>query len=121
MRLAAVNLAAQEAGLFPGQTLADARALEPGITVDNADPAGDLAALAAFATWCGRYTPWTAVDGLESGGAGGLWLDITGCAHLFAAAKDEQGEQGEAALLDDLVRRFAAAGYAARAGRKSVV
>jgi protein ImuB len=111
LRLAAVNLAAQEAGLFPGQTLADARALEPGVTVDNADPAGDLAALAAFATWCGRYTPWTAVDGLESGGAGGLWLDITGCAHLFAP-----DQQGEDALLDDLVGRFAAAGYAARAG-----
>jgi protein ImuB len=104
-------LAAQEAGLFPGQTLADARALEPKVAVDDADPAGDLAALAAFATWCGRYTPWTAVDGLENGGAGGLWLDITGCAHLFAP-----DQQGEDALLDDLVGRFAAAGYAARAG-----
>jgi len=116
LRLAAVNLAAQTAGLFPGQSLADARALEPGVTVDDADPAGDLAALASFATWCGRYTPWTAVDGLESGSAGGLWLDITGCAHLFAPHESDRGKQGEAALLDDLVRRFAAAGYTARAG-----
>ncbi len=117
LRLAAVDLAAQAAGLFPGQSLADARALEPGVAVDDADPAGDLAALASFAAWCGRYTPWTAVDGLESGGAGGLWLDITGCAHLFAPSKsDKRGEQGEAALLDDLVRRLAAAGYSARAG-----
>jgi len=116
LRLAAVDLAAQAAGLFPGQTLADARALEPGVTVDDADPAGDLAALASFATWCGRYTPWTSVDGLESGGAGGLWLDVTGCTHLFAPDKSDRGERGEAALLDDLVRRFAAAGYTARAG-----
>ncbi len=117
LRLAAVNLAAQTAGLFPGQSLADARALEPGVSVDDADPAGDLAALVSFATWCGRYTPWTAVDGLEDGGAGGLWLDITGCAHLFAPGKpDKRGERGEAALLDDLVRRFAAAGYSVRAG-----
>jgi len=116
LRLAAVDLAAQAAGLFPGQSLADARALEPGVAVSDADPASDLAALASFATWCGRYTPWTAVDGLESGGAGGLWLDITGCAHLFAPDKSNRGEQGEAALLDDLVRRFAAAGYSARAG-----
>ncbi len=117
MRLAAVDLAAQTAGLFPGQSLADARALEPGVSVADADPAGDLAALASFATWCGRYTPWTAVDGLESGGAGGLWLDITGCAHLFAPSKsNKRGEQGEAALLDDLVRRFAAASYSVRAG-----
>ena len=111
MRLAAVDLAAQAAGLFPGQTLADARALEPGVAVDGADPAGDLAALERFAAWCARYTPWTSVDGLEAGGAGGLWLDVTGCTHLFAP-----GEQGETALLDDLVRRFAAAGYSARAG-----
>ena len=111
MRLAAVDLAAQSAGLFAGQSLADARALEPGVSVDDADPTGDLTALAAFATWCARYTPWAAVDGLEHGGAGGLWLDITGCAHLFAP-----GKAGEAALLDDLVRRFAAAGYSACAG-----
>ncbi|MCZ6509766.1 MAG: DNA polymerase Y family protein [Alphaproteobacteria bacterium] len=126
LRLAAVDLAAQAAGLFPGQSLADARALEPGVLVDDADPAGDLAALASFATWCSRYTPWTAVDGLESGGAGGLWLDITGCAHLFAPNESVQdkrgqgkwgrGERGEAALLDNLVRRFAAAGYTTRAG-----
>ncbi len=116
MRLAAANLTAQEAGLFPGQTLADARALEPGVTVDDADPAGDLETLSSFATWCGRYTPWTAIDGLEDGGAGGLWLDITGCAHLFAPTKSKPDEQGETALLDDLVRRFAAAGYSARAG-----
>jgi protein ImuB len=111
LRLAAVDLAAQAAGLFPGQSLADARALEPGVAVDDADPAGDLAALERFAAWCGRYTPWTSIDGLEAGGAGGLWLDVTGCTHLFGP-----DERGEAALLDDLVRRFAAAGYSARAG-----
>ncbi len=116
MRLAAVNLAAHAAGLFPGQTLADARALEPGVAVDDADPAGDLAALTAFAAWCNRYTPWTAVDGLELGGAGGLWLDITGCAHLFAPEKSDKEEQGETALLDDLTRRFAAAGYTIQVG-----
>lgn len=116
MRLAAVDLAAQAAGLFPGQTLADARALEPAAAVDDADPAGDLAALTSFAAWCGRYTPWTAVDGLEAGGAGGLWLDVTGCSHLFAPHKSDGDKQGETALLDDLVRRFAAAGYTARAG-----
>lgn len=111
LRVAAINQAAQASGLSPGQSLADARALEPNIRTFDADPAGDLAALADFATWCGRYTPWSAVDGLENGGAGGLWLDVTGCTHLFAP-----GAQGEAALLDDLLRRFTAAGYTARAG-----
>ena len=111
LRLTAVDLAAQTAGLFPGQALVDARTLEPGVSVDDADPASDLAMLERFATWCGRYTPWTSIDGLENSGAGGLWLDVTGCTHLFAP-----GQQGEAALIDDLVRRFATAGYTARAG-----
>ena len=113
MRLAAVNHAAAQAGLAPDMAVADARALEPGLHAVAQDLEGDLRALVALADWCGRYSPWTAVDGIETGGAGGLWLDITGCAHLFG---------GEEALLADLLGRLerlgcaAGAGYAARAG-----
>lgn len=107
IRLSAVTLAAQKAGLSPGQTLADARALTPDVAVHDADPAGDAATLERIAAWCTRYTPWTAPSGLETGGAAGLWLDVTGCAHLF---------DGEAAMLDDLTTRLAALGYTARAG-----
>ena len=39
----------------------------------------DRAALARLAAWCERYTPLAAADPPD-----GLWLDITGCAHLFA-------------------------------------
>lgn len=116
MRVEAVDRRAELAGLCPGQTLADARALAPRLQADPADPAGDLAALAALARWALRYTPWTAMDGLEDGGAGGLWLDITGCAHLFAPRHDQKEEAGETALLDDLLRRLAAAGFTAQAG-----
>jgi len=107
VRLAAVTLAAAGAGLFPGQTLADARALEPDVIVHDHDPEGDAAALDALADWCGRYTPWTAASGLESGGAAGIWLDISGCAHLFG---------GEGAMLSDLSGRLERVGYTARAG-----
>ncbi|MDA0664878.1 MAG: DNA polymerase Y family protein, partial [Proteobacteria bacterium] len=107
VRLSAVTLAAQKAGLSPGQTLADARALMPDVAVHDGDPAGDAATLARIAGWCGRYTPWTAPSGLESGGAAGIWLDVSGCAHLFG---------GEAAMLDDMTTRLAAIGYTARAG-----
>ena len=107
VRLAAVTLAAGKAGLFPGQTLADARALSPDVTVLDHDPDGDMTALDMLADWCGRYTPWTAASGLEPGGAAGLWLDVSGCAHLFG---------GEAALLADLTGRLARVGYTARAG-----
>ncbi len=111
---AAHNRPAEEAGLGPGQTLADARARCPGVRVVPADPAGDTEALARLAAWCGRDTPWTAVDTSavaagpagSAAAAGGLWLDITGCGHLFG---------GEAALACDLVARLADFGFAARA------
>jgi protein ImuB len=107
VRLAAVTINAGKAGLFPGQTLADARALCPELAVHDYDPGGDAAALDALADWCRRYTPWAAPSGLETGGAAGLWLDISGCAHLFG---------GEAALLEDLTGRLAQVGYTTRAG-----
>lgn len=107
------------AGILPGMAIADVRALLPDLIVRPADPAGDEAALARLADWCGRYTPWTAVDGANgiakddratdvvSGIGEGIWLDITGCAHLAG---------GEAALLDDLAHRIARFGFEVQAG-----
>ena len=110
-RLAAVDAAAARAGLAPGLPLADARAQVPDLETAPAAPDADARMLDRLAHWAGRYTPWTAVDTSVPEDAGipgtGLWLDVTGCAHLFG---------GEAAMLDDLIRRLGAAGYAARAG-----
>ena len=107
MRIVAVSPAARAGGVFAGQPLADARALFPSLCTLEADPQADARAAGGLAAWCGRYTPWTAVD-MNSGGPGsaGVWLDITGCAHLFG---------GEKALLGELVSRINRAGYAARA------
>ncbi len=111
--LAAVDLAAADAGLGPSMPLADARAILPALTTAEAEPAADAEALARLAAWCGRYTPWSAVDpasshgaGCDAGGAAGLLLDVSGCAQLFG---------GEAALLADLVARLGRLGYAATA------
>ncbi|PIW29136.1 MAG: DNA repair protein, partial [Rhodospirillales bacterium CG15_BIG_FIL_POST_REV_8_21_14_020_66_15] len=110
-RLAAVDARAARVGLVPGLPLADARAQVPMLDTAAADPAADARTLEGLARWAGRYTPWTAVDGTAPEDAGipgvGLWLDVTGCAHLFGS---------EEAMLADLVRRLNAAGYAARAG-----
>ncbi len=92
VRISAVDTDAVRHGISPGMTLADARALQPEIRTIAADPDGDARALAGLTDWCGRYTPFTAADGLD-----GIILDITGCAHLFG---------GEAKMLDDLARRF---------------
>ena len=61
-RIAAADDAAKAAGIVSGLTLADARALLPDLAVVEADAAADRRARAALADWCGRYTPWTAVD-----------------------------------------------------------
>jgi protein ImuB len=108
--LFAVDAAAEEAGLRPGMALTDARALLPALATAAARPEDDLRALARLAEWCGRWSPWTAADlsvePIGIGGGGGLWLDATGCAHLFG---------GEAAMLDGIVSRLAALGLAVRA------
>lgn len=88
--------------------MADARALYPALQVHQADFVGETRKLKELNIACGRYTPWAAIDtdgALRSGamdGSAGLWLDVTGCAHLFG---------GEQALLEDIVRRFGKAGF----------
>lgn len=99
-RLAAVNRAAETLGLVPGLGLADAEARVPELAVHPATPEKDCAALRALAAWCGRWSPWTAPEG-ESG----LWLDVTGAAHLFG---------GEALLLADIAERLDGLGFAAK-------
>ncbi len=113
--LMAVNAPAQAAGLAPGQGLADARALCPRLAAAAHDQAGNARSLAAVADWCLRYTPWTAPDPLPAtgiGGDAGVWLDISGCAHLFAGGADAHGE---ATLIADLTGRLGRAGFSARA------
>ncbi len=114
IRVVAASAAARAGGVTPGRSLAEARALLPQLTVAGADPEGERRTLERLADWCGRYTPWTAVDGGDGedkgdpdpGGIGGagIWLDISGCAHLFG---------GEQNLLSDLTDRLAAFGFTA--------
>src|SRR5437868_11911494 len=99
--LVAVNPAATAAGLAPGMPLADALSFLPGLATALAKPAEDAAALRRLAQWCGRYSPWTATDGAD-----GIWLDLTGVAHLFG---------DEASLAADLVARLKRQGFSARA------
>lgn len=77
-RLQALCPKAAAAGLWPGQALAEARALCPALATHPAAPEADGAALQHLARWCERFTPLAAADPPE-----GLWLDITGCAELF--------------------------------------
>ncbi len=113
-QLTAVNEAARAAGLSPGMTLTHARALVPDIATAPADPEADRIGLERLADWCGRYSPSHGIDRYEGLwgdtwflGDDGLWIDVTGCAHLFG---------GEQALLADLEHRLAGFGIRHRLG-----
>jgi protein ImuB len=106
-RVVAACSLASAMGVAVGRSVTDALALEPGLMVATVDPAADHKALDALADWCGRYTPRVAIESVGGDvGDGGLWLDVTGCAHLFG---------GETALLEDLVIRLAGLGWTGRA------
>ena len=96
----AVTPAAATRGAHAGMRLTDARALDPKLRAEAADPAGDMALLKRLARWAGRWSPLVEMDGED-----GLRLDVTGVAHLFG---------GEDALAADMRTRFAALGLTGR-------
>lgn len=97
----ALDEAAERLGLHIGQPLANARAMCPDLKVFDADAVADAKTIGDIADWCDRFTPLVALDPPH-----GLFLDITGCAHLFG---------GEAALLQTLVRALDRQGFAVSA------
>ena len=99
--LTGVDACASQLGLRLAMSLADARAIQPGLTAVEAEPEEDARMLDAIADWCERFTPVVVVDAPD-----GLFLNITGCAHLFG---------GEPALQRQIVTRLQAQGFGARA------
>ena len=81
LQIFALDDAAARFGLDAGLPLASARAICPQVQVYDADEAADADALNAIAAWCDRFTPLVALDPPH-----GLFLDITGCVHLFGGA-----------------------------------
>lgn len=100
LRIHAANAHARAGGVRVGQALADARAVLPSLVTRPAEPARDRAALVALARWAGRYGPQRHADGAD-----GLWIDVTGVAHLYG---------GEARLAGDLYARLSRFGLTAR-------
>jgi protein ImuB len=96
----AVNALAIESGAFSGMTVADCRALVPGLEVIDYDEDRPRKLLFAMAGWAIRFTPFVAVDPAD-----GLILDASGCTHLWG---------GEERYLEDIAKKFAAFGYNVR-------
>ncbi len=101
LQIYALDDAAVHLGLAIGLPLANARAICPELTVFDADEAADAGLLNDIADWCDRFTPLVALDPPH-----GLFLDITGCAHLFG---------GEAALMRMLCDAMTRRGFAVSA------
>src|SRR5229473_3120681 len=101
LQIFALDDAAADLGLEIGLPLANARAICPHLTVFDADAAADAKALNDIADWCDRFTPLVALDSPH-----GLFLDITGCAHLFG---------GEAVMMRLLCDVLTAQGFAVSA------
>ena len=97
LQIYALDDAAAGLGLDVGLPLANARAICPHIKVFDADAAADAKTLNDIADWCDRFTPLVALDAPH-----GLFLDITGCAHLFG---------GEAALMHLVCAALTAQGF----------
>ncbi len=109
--LLGLSQSARSSGLTPLMPAADARAMVPDLELQPAAPRAEAASRDQLVEWCRRYTPWVALDPTHSSsqsatgpafGELGLWLDISGCAHLFG---------GEAALLADLHHRLTKLGF----------
>lgn len=108
-RLVAADIVSRRAGVVPGMSVAEARALVKSSRVVLAPhiPARDAAALARLARWAERWSPIVEPDPPD-----GLRLDITGCEHLF---------QGEARLVRSIVRRLGKLGFTARVAAASTL
>jgi protein ImuB len=99
--VAAACPAARALGLAPGMAVAQARALVPGLDVGDADAEADAALLHGLALFAARrWTPRAAVTPPD-----GLFLDLSGVAHLFG---------GEEALCGRFIRFCARLGLTAR-------
>ena len=102
MVIASACRAAQGLLLQAGMPLAHAQAMVPDLTIAPTTPAEDAQALDRLAAWCLRLSPMTAADPPD-----GVWIDATGCAHLYG------GEQPMLALLSEHLARHGLTGQMA--------
>jgi len=99
--LASVDRAAERLGLACGMTVTHAQSLVPELTVVEAKPEEDKAALDRLGLWCVMYSPLVTPDPPD-----GVFIDVAGSTHLF---------HGEIALIEDLCKRLKQAGISGRA------
>lgn len=93
-RLTHVSAAAQKAGVTPGLSLPDARAICPELLTEPSDPVREAALLRAMWRWADTLSPFVSLDPPD-----GLLLDVTGCSHLFGG-EAQMGDYARTRLTD---------------------
>jgi protein ImuB len=96
----AANARAGREGVRDGMALADARAICPQLLTRPAEPLADSKLIEALARLMERFSPMVAIDGGD-----GLFLDVTGVAHLFG---------GETSMLGTLAGWVERLGFTVR-------
>ncbi len=96
----AANARAHREGVRAGMVLADARAICPQLLTRPAEPLADAKLIEALARLMERASPLVVIDGGD-----GLFLDVTGAAHLFG---------GETAMLGKLAGWLERLGFTVR-------
>jgi protein ImuB len=100
VRLDAVSASARRCGVRAGQTIAEARTLIAGFSVEKLRPIAVEQALAAIAEVALGFGATVSLGLPDT-----VWVDVSGSCHLFG---------GEIALTDELAERVSALGHAVR-------
>lgn len=100
-RITHLTAPAIKAGVTIGQSLPDARAICPDLITQQSDLERESLLLRALWRWSDRLSPWAALNAPD-----GLYLDISGCAHLFGGEID-MGRFAHSQLTDmDIAARI---------------
>jgi protein ImuB len=99
--ITASNHLAQQQGIEAGMVVADAKAIFPSLKIIDDDPTLPEKLLKAIAKFCIRYTDAVTLDLPD-----GVFLDVTGCAHLWG---------GEKNYISEINERLSNKGYDVRA------
>ncbi len=113
-RLDVVSREARTLGVRPGQTIAQARARTGGALAVRVVPPtavrSALTRLAEIALAFGTTVAFEMDTGEDDSFGDVVWVDVTGCAHLFAQGGSQN--QGETSLAARLARVIASLGHA---------
>ena len=80
--LSSLSAQASAAGLYQGQPIRDAQAMCPNLVTRLRNKQAEILFLRSLARWAGKFTPWVTPEGTD-----GLFLDTTGCSHLFGGER----------------------------------